>query len=158
MKGLLDLSDALDVLVRLETFVGRFLYADWASVKRSGNPLRAAEEIGRAALGTNAWEIRVPRSHGWRGTDLTTFLRRYGIAAWGGRITDNHLIVTVKERQARWAEYLLLRRGVPVDSSVYDARNLEYAEAHAPGDQPVAWEDARSTGRDPIDVLERWLT
>jgi hypothetical protein len=47
----------------------------------------------------------------------------------------------VKERQANWAEYLLRRRGIAVESPVLNPKNLGYAQMHAPDDQPPAWAD-----------------
>ncbi len=157
MPGLLDLSDALDLLVRIETFVGRFVFGDWKNALTNAGPAGAALEAGKALLGSNAWNIHVSREHGWSGGELVRFLHRYGIRTWGHRITDKHLILTVERRQARWAEYLLLRRGIPIDSAIFDARNLGYAQQHAPGDQPPAWADRKADRKSAAEKLLDWL-
>ncbi len=130
MPGLLDLVDAVNLLARVEAVVGALVY----------NTRRSPKVSGTAAL-PSAHEIRVSRYGEWSGTDVARFLRHYGIAVWGGRATTDHFIMYVKERQANWAEYLLRRRGIQVESPIHNPRNLVYAQMHAPSDQPPAWAD-----------------
>lgn len=148
MPGWLDLVDAVNVLARVESLVGALVY----------NAHRSPRVSGAAAL-PSAWEIRVSRDGDWSGTDVAGFLRHYGVDVWGGRTTSDHFIMYVKDRQANWAEYLLRRRGIPVESSVYNPNNLLYAQQHAPGDQPPAWADGdRSAGKQqPSGLVDQML-
>ena len=130
MPGFLDLVDAVNVLARVEALIGAIYY----------NTRRSPKVAGIAAL-PSAHEIRVSRDGDWTGVDVVNFLRHYGIDVWGGRTSSSHFIMYVKERQANWAEYLLRRRGILVESPVINPRNLIYAAEHAPGDQPPAWAD-----------------
>ncbi len=47
----------------------------------------------------------------------------------------------VKQRQARWAEYLLVQGGVQLESATFDSRNAAYPARHAPGWMPPAWSE-----------------
>ncbi len=46
----------------------------------------------------------------------------------GHGFAGNAICFRVKRRQARWAEYLLERAGVPVVSAPIDARNIQWAK------------------------------
>jgi hypothetical protein len=144
MPGFLDLIDAVNLFARVEAIVGALVH----------NTRRSPKVSGIAAL-PSAHEIRVSRIGEWSGTDVERFLRRYGVDVWGGRTTTDHFIMYVKERQANWAEYLLRRRGIPIESPVYNPRNLIYAQMHAPGDQPPAWADGDHPK--PQNAIERAL-
>jgi hypothetical protein len=153
MPGILDLVDAVNILSRIEAVVGALLY----------NTRRSPRVHGVAAL-PSAHEIRVSRYSEWSGTEVVRFLTHYGVDVWGGRTTSDHFIMYVKDRQAKWAEYLLLRRGIPVDSVPCDSRNLTYAAAFAPGSSPPAWNGATPLGvaappvetTHPLKIDNRW--
>ena len=77
------------------------------------------------------------------GADVERLLRRYRIAVFGRRITDRYALLSVPSRQARWAEYVLLRAGIVPDGPLLDARNAAWAGRHAHGQAPPAWRDRR---------------
>ena len=153
MPGMLDVVDALNLLSRIDALIGRFVFADWKGTAQRNGAAGALGEGARALLGANAWEIRISRDGYWSGTDVARFLKHYGIAVWGGRTTSDHFVMYVKERQANWAEYLLRRRGISVDTAVRDPANLGYAQQHAPGDQPPAWADRDKPRKGFLDAL-----
>jgi hypothetical protein len=138
MAGILDLVDAVNLLARAEVLVGALVH----------NARKSPRVSGPDAF-PSAREVRVSRYSEWSGNDIAAFLRHYGVAVWGGRTTSDHFIMYVKERQANWAEYLLRRRGILVESAVINPRNLTYAAQHAPGDQPPAWADGQRTRSQP---------
>ena len=109
-------------------------------------------EIGRTLVGANTWSFSIPKDAGWSGSSIEQFLNHYGIKVWGRRVTSQHFHFTVKERQANWAEYLLLRRGIPVSRNPFNPQNAVYGQQHAPGDQPPAWAD-REDSRGILDKL-----
>lgn len=152
MAGLLDIVDALNFLSRVEAVVGALVY----------NTRKSPRVHGLDAL-PSAREIRVSRYGSWGGVDVSNFLRHYGIDVWGLRTTTDHFIMYVKERQANWAEYLLRRRGILLESAVINPQNLVYAAEHSPGDQPPAWADGRHDGGrsaakpDFLDKIGRWF-
>jgi hypothetical protein len=142
MPGLLDLVDAVNLLARVETVLGAIVH----------NARRSPKTTGAAAI-PSAHEVRVSRYGAWSGTDVARFLEHYGVDVWGGRTTTDQFIMYVKERQANWAEYLLRRRGIAIESPVHNPRNLTYAQAHAPGDQPPAWADRPEKRGGLLDAL-----
>jgi len=158
MPGVLDILDALNLLARVEALVGRLIFADWKGATGRSGPAGAASELGRALLGANAWELRIRRDGPWSGRDVARFLRHYGVQTWAGRVTTDHFIMYVKERQANWAEYLLRRRGIPLESAVYNPANLGYAQKYAPGDQPPAWADRDTARKGLADRLLDWFS
>ncbi len=50
--------------------------------------------------------------------------------------TNLSIYFCVKRRQVNWAEYLLLRAGVPVVSPVFNPRNPICASRYGPGSEP----------------------
>lgn len=158
MPGLLDILDAVNLLARLEALAGHLLFADWRGSAARGGPVATAAELGRALTGANAWEIRVRRDSQWSGRDVADFLRHYGVQTWAGRTTTDHFIMYVKKRQANWAEYLLRRRGIPLESESFNPANLVYAQKYAPGDQPPAWADQGRGRHGLVEKLLDWLS
>jgi len=82
----------------------------------------------------------IPEQAGWRGADIERLLARYGISLWGRMVINGCLVFSVRQAQARWAEYVLQRAGLPI----------------APG--PIAKRATRSR-RPPggLNKLESWL-
>ena len=141
MSHLLDIVDAFNWIDRVTGMISSFAHADWKGATRKSGPLGILGEAGSTALGTNTWTFRVSRDSSWSGADIEKFLRHYGVIVWGRRVTSDHYIFTVKGRQSNWAEYLLQRRGIPVEGRANNPKNAVYAQAHMPGDQPPAWAD-----------------
>ena len=141
MSHLLDLVDAFNWIDRIEGIISSFAHADWKGATRKSGPLGVLGEAGSTVLGSNTWTFRVSRDSSWSGNNIEQFLRRYGVIVWGRRVTSDQYIFTVKGRQANWAEYLLQRRGIPVEGRSHTAKNAVYAQSHMPGDQPPAWAD-----------------
>ena len=50
------------------------------------------------------------------GLQIENLLTSHGIRVWGKMIVFNDIMVTVRRRQAKWAQYLLERAGVPIQS------------------------------------------
>lgn len=115
---LLDLLDMFNLLDRIEGFVMGLRYRD----------------MGRT--------VRIAHSDGQTGQGWEDLLRRYHVVIYGRRVTSKHLIFSVKTKQAKWAEYLLLRAGAPVETS-FDGRNAAWAARHPAGQLPPAWKDRR---------------
>jgi len=69
----------------------------------------------------------VARNAGWSGAEIERELRRLHIGLCGRNFDADHLYFFVKRDQARWAEYVLRRAGVPV-LTVIDERNAAWAE------------------------------
>lgn len=78
--------------------------------------------------------------------DFENMLARRGVAVFGRRITGKHLIFSVKTRQARWAEHILIRAGAPIVSRTVDKSNSGASERHG-GQLPPAWADRKKGKR-----------
>ncbi|MBI4789028.1 MAG: hypothetical protein HY782_18505 [Chloroflexi bacterium] len=101
----------------------------------------------------NCWTIWVERDSGWSGIEIERLLFRYGVRVWGRGFLDDRLFFRVKKRQARWAEYVLLRCAAPIAGAPFDSRNYDYAERHEPGAEPVS---RRPRSKSP-DLVEQLL-
>lgn len=75
--------------------------------------------------------------------DAEHLLNRYGVAVYGRSYDAKNLYFHVKNRQASWAEYLLLHAGFELVSPTFDQRNPEYVAQHEPGWMPTAWADRK---------------
>ena len=116
MNTLLDILDLFNLIDRLEGLVMGLVYGD----------------MGRT--------VKVEHTDGQTGADWEALLKRYHVVIYGRRVTSKHLLFRVKAKQARWAEYLLLRAGAPVVPT-FDHRNAGWAGRHTPGALPPAWRD-----------------
>ncbi len=126
----------LDIVDPIDGFVATFHYADWDGAYERAGILGLIMEFFASLGALNCWKIWVSRDSDWSGVTIEKFLTRYGVRIWGRGFLGDQIFFRVKKRQARWAEYLLLRRGIPVTSSSFDARNIEYARRHAPDSEP----------------------
>jgi hypothetical protein len=155
-----DFIALFDVIDRVEGVVSSFIHADWKGASSKG-PAGITSELGRTLTGANRWRIWVDRRAGWSGVEIERFLRKYGVVIWDRGFVGDSYFFCVKERQANWAEYLLLRRGIPITGSIYNQDNQLYGGQHAPGDAPPAWADgARPRPELPrsfVDRLSDWL-
>lgn len=71
-------------------------------------------------LRSNSWTFFIPYDQavntGWNADAIESLMEQHGIHHWGGQYTypNNEFFFSVKLEQAQWAEYLLLRFGVPI--------------------------------------------
>jgi len=136
MADLLESLAYLDLVDPVEGFLSTFRYADWNGAYRRAGIIGIAAEFLTSLAALNCWTIWVQRHAGWSGVEIESLLMRHGVRIWGRGFVGEQIYFRVKKRQARWAEYLLLRRGVPVTSGPFDPRNTDYAERYAPGSEP----------------------
>ena len=137
-----DLPAYFDVIDRFEGILSTFLNADWAGAYRHNGISGVITELLACITSNNAPTVRVSRDSHWRGIDIERLLYRHGVKVWDRGISGDDLYFCVKRRQVKWAEYLLLRAGVPVTSALAEPRNRGYTERYAPGSEPP-------TGRRP---------
>jgi len=82
---------------------------------------------------------RTDKGGDWTLNEVRNLLWHYGVATYGRKFDSQNMYIRVKKRQARWAEYVLLRAGVELHNPLYDKRNASYVARHAPGQMPRAW-------------------
>ena len=133
---LLDIPAYFDLIDRIEGAVSTFLNADWQGARQRNGASGVVSEFAACLTSRNAPTIRVSRYSHWRGIDVERLLKRHGVKIWDRGIAGDDFYFCVKQRQVKWAEYLLLRAGVPVTSALVDPRNLQYAQKYAPGSEP----------------------
>jgi len=98
------------------------------------------------------------RHGGFSGIEAEQTLRQYGIRVWGREVTDaEEIAFLVKAKQARWAEYLLCRAGVPLTCQLLDPRNAQYQQRHAPNSMPTPWQTEGIGPHSLVDHLVDWL-
>ena len=87
------------------------------------------------------------------GIMVESILRRYRIHAYGRSVKragdEWERSFHVNARQARFAEYLLLRAGIPLVGGLIDPRNAAAADLE---DMPAQWQEGRALAT-PIEAL-----
>ncbi|MCG3211891.1 MAG: hypothetical protein FOGNACKC_05537 [Anaerolineae bacterium] len=63
---------------------------------------------------TSGYNFYVDRLAGFSVNDLTKILKQNGVHVWGEMIADGMIIFTVRQGQAKWADYILRQAGVPL--------------------------------------------
>lgn len=157
MSDLLDVLGMFDVINRVEGIVSSFIHADWNGALRKGGAFGVAGELMSTAAGGNRWKIWVSRLDGWNGVEIERYLRKYGVVIWDRGFLGDDYYFSVKKRQANWAEYLLLRRGLTITGPYFNPDNVRHGERYAPGDAPPAWVDRDREPRSTVDRLADWL-
>ena len=133
---LLDIPEYFDPISRIEGAVSTFVNADWLGAYHRNGITGVISEFVACVTSRNAPTIQVSRYSHWRGIDIERLLARHGVKVWDRGLAGHNLYFCVKRRQVRWAEYLLLRAGVPVTSVLTEPRNYDYAERYPPGSEP----------------------
>jgi hypothetical protein len=149
----LDLPAYFDPIDRIEGVISTFRNADWQDAYKKNGIDGLVEEFIACLTLANAPTIRVSRYSSWRGIDVEMLLKRHGVKIWDRGIIGDDLYFCVKLRQARWAEYLLLRAGVPVTSVLNEPRNVEWTEDYAPGSEPPT--RAAHSGFDLVEFFRK---
>ena len=102
--------------------------------------------LAAAYYGGGTHTFRIEHGDKATGADYEAMLRKRGVAVFGRRVTSKLLIFSVKRRQARWAEHILVRAGAPIVSRQVDKSNAGASERHG-GSLPVPWSEARKGKR-----------
>lgn len=121
MSGILDLLDMVNVIDRLPGFL-----------------------LGLKHGGAHVFTFDGAKI---TGQEVETMLTRRGVRVFGRRITSKHGMLAVPKAQADWAEYIMLRGGVPLVGKLRNRKNSGWAGQHTPGELPPAWKDRNEGGR-----------
>lgn len=138
MFDLLDIARYFDPIDRVEGAISTFLRADWSGAMRRNGTFGLLAEFTSCLTAHNSPTLRVSRQSSWRGIDVERLLARYGIKVWDRGASGEELYFCVKRRQVKWAEYVLLRAGVPLTSLPAEPRNNAWAARYSanPGPPP----------------------
>jgi hypothetical protein len=102
--------------------------------------------LSAVRYGGGTHTFRIKQNDANCGADYEAMLKRRGVAVFGRRFTSKLIIFSVKRRQARWAEHILVRAGAPIVSKQVDASNTGASERHG-GTLPVPWSEAKKGKR-----------
>jgi len=151
--GLFDDPVFFDPINRIEGVVSTFRNADWKGAYNERRIVGIFDELFACLSSSNAPTICVSRYSHWRGIDIERLLYRHGVKVWDRGIAGDDLYFCVKRRQVKWAEYLLLRAGVPVTSKLHEPRNPDWTSSYPPGSEPPNSKTRTSGLSDLIDLI-----
>lgn len=100
-----------------------------------------ADEIVGTVIFGPAHCFHIRRAGCFTGYQVEQLLTRHGVRIWGRGFTpgaQGTLYFSVKVRQSNWAEYVMMRCGIPLVSKTLNPRNEAANEKHA-GVEPPAW-------------------
>jgi hypothetical protein len=137
LDRLADLPGYFDPIDRIEGAISTFLNADWRGAWERHGVLGIIGEFISSFVSHNAPTIKVSRYSRWRGIDIERLLKRNGVKVWDRGLAGDELYFCVKLRQVKWAEYILLRAGVPVTSSLCEPRNSGWTMRYPGGSEPL---------------------
>lgn len=142
--NLLDLYDdfvgPMNLIGRLDRVVKSLAYANYKHAAKNGAGGVTKEVIG-SLTGFNATRFALLRSGKYSPRQVDDLLRKYGIPTFGSLHDSGCFYFSVKKRQARWAEYIMLNAGVELANSTFDRRNPGYVGRHGPGWMPTPWSE-----------------
>jgi hypothetical protein len=75
-----------------------------------------------------SYTFRIVHKCSWSGHMVASLLQRHGVHTWGLLYVGNTLLLTVRSAQARRAQHLLDRAGVPVENPLPLQSHLRSAQ------------------------------
>lgn len=114
MKGLLELLSSFHWLSLPETVIDTLWYADWKGAYETGGAAGLLSEALNSLVGYNTWTFFVPVSSASTGGDIKRLLAQHGVEMWGYGFAHGELFFRVRKNKAAWAQYVLLKHGVPL--------------------------------------------
>lgn len=78
----------------------------------------------------------VPEDCYWSGQEVANLLRNHGIKTWGHMTVNRMRMITVRQAQAPWAQYLLDREGIPIKYGAIDRRTARRYRSTPKDDHP----------------------
>jgi len=133
------------------TILQTFRHADWGTARKHGLAGFVAEAV-RSLLGTNCWVFYVPLDSDWCGAEISRLLKRHGVRSWAYGPANGELFFRVRATQAAWAQYLLLREGVPLNHGLFAEKSAAGARR-----DPGAPAQERSRAQQPPSGATRLL-
>ena len=146
MDDFFEFLAGMDLIDPIEGVISTFLHADWAGAYERRGVFSYLTELVACFTRHNSPIVWVQRGADWNGVEVERRLADYGVTVYGRGFAGNAICFRVKRRQARWAEYLTERAGIPVVSAPIDAWHIQWAK------------NARETrgAKPPHRVRSRW--
>jgi hypothetical protein len=89
-------------------------HADWKAAFQRDGVLGLCAEALSSLSGANSYPFFVPLASGWSGQSIQRLLAQKGVKMWGWAFASSQLLFHVRISQAAWAQYVMLRAGVPL--------------------------------------------
>lgn len=124
------ISDGNHIELVLGAFWG-FVHSDWKLAYKKRGIAGLVVEFFRYVTSDNMAEMKFDRYSIWSGWAQEKLLKRHGIPLWDRHLEDHGRTwaYSIKKRHQKWAQYLLLRAGVPLFGEV-DPKIRARAEAY----------------------------
>ena len=124
----------------LDGILGRLNLVDWVIGFVHG--IAVGDVLPRKIAIPNPHCEPQPGQRFWNQREVINILKSYHIDCYQFGFDEQTIWLHVPQRQARWAEYLLLRAGAPVVMDTVDERNAGWASnpKHG-GHMPPRWAD-----------------
>lgn len=89
----------------------------------------------------------------WCGYELECLMRKFGIRIYGRDAGKEYITFTVKEKQANYAEYLLIRAGFEIRNKLRNPANAKHAPDYYNKHPSIPTGGGGGTKRDLITAL-----
>jgi hypothetical protein len=119
------------------------------------------ESLANDPLQMNTWTFFIPYDEaldaGWNANGIRRLMGKHGISYWGEQFAYPNGVFFFKVRleQAQWAEYLLLRYGVPLHKRFKGAPRVKGRRHFAKSSSPLP--ETRDTFLFPNDFIDTFL-
>jgi hypothetical protein len=97
---------------------------DWLKYGTVFDWISPALAIAQDVAAGSSHTFVIPQECGWTGREIISLLNRNGVQSWGHMIVSGMIMITVRQTQADWAQYLLDRAGIPVEAGPVDDRDV----------------------------------
>jgi hypothetical protein len=114
MRSFFQFLTYFDWLALPRTIAQTFAHADWRAARDSHGVSGVLMEAGASLIGSNTFPFFVPLGTPWGGREIQALLGSKGIKLWGLGYANGEAFFRVSRNQAVWAQYLMLRAGVPL--------------------------------------------
>lgn len=99
-------------------------------------------------------DFYVDRYAGWSGGEIKRLLKRHGVHVWGLMFLDDLIVFSVRQAQADWAQYLLLREKIPI---VHGYIANSDSRAFHPKSRGTSPQPNRQPQTGALDAVFHWL-
>ena len=112
------------------------------------NWITPLEIVTRRAFYGPSYSFKIPETSGWSGAGIVNMLRQQGgISTYGYMFVNDHFMFHVPREQARFAQYLMQRAGIPIMNPVQSTeRNHPYQSPHS-----------EEKGKDFLDEIDGFI-
>lgn len=135
----------------IRTVLFSFTNADWQGAQEKSGSLGMAGEFVESLLGTNTRPFCVDDKGGWQRGQIQSLLNSHGIEMWGWGHSMGQYFFRVKRRQGAWAQYVLLRQGVPLCGPLLPGSAANPSMAQQDGSSP----DGTKEAFDPLSGIDK---